>query len=203
MTGIDTPRAPRRKPTRRDAPLAPQDAQTPQPLPNAPATTPDRARLIEDMLDEISSHTPADVIRHMRRWPSGPLSLVHLHVLTLLEADGPVPMGTLAESLDVSQASATGIVDRMEQRGLIERRRDDDDRRVIRVALADDGRELLTGVAAHRRERLGFLLEELSDDELAGFLLGARALREARSRLVARWAIDEAPTTRPHPEATR
>ena len=51
-----------------------------------------------------------------------------------------MPMGALADSLDVSQASATGIVDRMEQRGLIERRRDDDDRRVIRVPLTADGR---------------------------------------------------------------
>ena len=76
----------------------------------------------------------------MRRWPSGPLSLVHLHVLTVLEADGSVPMRALAEALDVSQASATGIVDRMEQRGLVVRQRDDDDRRVIRVVLTDDGR---------------------------------------------------------------
>ncbi len=151
----------------------------------------ERQRLLTELLDELSSHTPADVIRSMRRWRSGPLSLVHLHVLTVLQADGSVPMRTLAESLDVSQASATGIVDRMEQRGLVVRQRDDEDRRVIRVALTVDGRELLAGVAAERRERLAVLLGELTDDELEGFLRGMRALREARVRLGARWVLPE------------
>ena len=162
------------------------------------ATT--REQLVSDLLDELTSHSPADMLRYMRRWPSGPLSLVHLQVLTVLETDGPVPMGTLAESLDVSQASVTGIVDRMEQRGLIERRRDDDDRRVIRVALTEDGTRLLAGVAAGRRERLGILLGELSDDELAGFLRGSRALRAARARLAATWTL---PSPQPTHEASR
>jgi DNA-binding MarR family transcriptional regulator len=159
-----------------------------------PAASPKRRRLLQELLDELSSHTPADVIRFMRRWPSGPLSLVHLHVLTVLEAEGAVPMGALAESLDVSQASATGIVDRMEQRGLIVRRRDEDDRRVIRVALTADGRQLLAGAAAERRKRLGILLDELTDDELEGFLRGSRALRAARTRLAARWVLPESVT---------
>ncbi len=105
-------------------------------------------------------------------------------------------MRSLAESLDVSQASVTGIVDRMEQRGLIERRRDDEDRRVVRVALTDAGRQLIVGVAAERRERLVYLLEQLTDDELAGFLRGSRALRLARERLHASLAAGEPPTAR-------
>ena len=109
-------------------------------------------------------------------------------------------MGTLADSLDVSQASATGIVDRMEQRGLIERHRDDEDRRVVRVALTEDGSRLLAGVAAERRERLGILLGELTDDELDGFLRGSRALREARARLAPRWVV---PDPQPTHEASR
>ncbi len=159
-----------------------------------------REQLVSDLLDELTSHSPADMLRYMRRWPSGPLSLVHLQVLTVLETDGSVPMGTLADSLDVSQASATGIVDRMEQRGLIERRRDDEDRRVVRVALTEDGSRLLAGVAAERRERLGILLGELTDDELDGFLRGSRALREARTRLAPHWVQ---PTPQPTDEASR
>ena len=62
-------------------------------------------------------------------------------------------MRSLAESIGVSQASATGIVDRMEQRGLVERRREDDDRRVIRVQLAPEGRALLASVSADRRQQ--------------------------------------------------
>ena len=114
------------------------------PLHEQPAA--DRQRLLTELLDELSSHSPADVIRYMRRWPSGPLSLVHLHVLTVLEADGSVPMGALAESLDVSQASATGIVDRMEQRGLVVRQR-------TRTTDASSGSSSPSTAAAARRHR--------------------------------------------------
>jgi DNA-binding MarR family transcriptional regulator len=155
-----------------------------------------RKQLLAELLEELSSHTPADVMRYMRRWPAGPLSLVHLHVLTVLDIEGPVPMRALAESLDVSQASATGIVDRMEQRGLVERSRNDEDRRVVRVALTVAGRQMVEGVAAERRERLGRILEDLSDDELEGFLRGTRALRRARERL-------HATLPHPTPEASR
>lgn len=143
----------------------------------------DRAALLSELLDEFAAHSPAAAMRHMRQWPGGALSLVHVNVLAVLDIDGPLPMGGLAETLDVSQASATGIVDRMEQRGLVERRRNDDDRRVVRVALTDEGRRLIAGMAAERREHLAAMLETLTDAELEGFLLGTRALHRARARL--------------------
>ena len=91
-------------------------------------------------------------------------------------------MRALAESLDVSQASATGIVDRMEQRGIVERQRDEADRRVIRVALTDEGRGLIAGMATERRDHLARILDQLTDAELDGLLLGTRALRRAREQ---------------------
>jgi DNA-binding MarR family transcriptional regulator len=149
-----------------------------------PNGTPEtRARLVREVLDEFAAHTPAKVMHHLRRWPSGPVSLVHLHVLGVLDEEGPLPMRALAEALDVSQASATGIVDRMEQRGLVERRRGDADRRVIRVAQTAAGRELLAGIAAQRSEHFAALLDDLTDDELRTVLAGSRALRGARERL--------------------
>jgi DNA-binding MarR family transcriptional regulator len=142
----------------------------------------DRAQLRAELLDELFAHSPAAAMRYLRRWKGGALSLVHLNVMTVLEADGPLPMGQLAEALDVSQASATGIVDRMEQRGLITRQRDAEDRRVTRVALTEEGRGVIGGLAAERREHLGVLVDDLTDDELAGFLAGVRAMRRARER---------------------
>ena len=141
-----------------------------------------RERLRGELLDELLSHSPAAVLRVMRRRPGGAISLVHLNVLSVLEHDGPQPMRGLAEALDVSQASATGIVDRMEERGLVTRQRGTADRRVIRVALTEEGSAVLGGLSAERREALGEMLDELTDAELEGFLLGARAMRRARER---------------------
>jgi DNA-binding MarR family transcriptional regulator len=140
----------------------------------------DRTTVIADLLDELGRHSPADAMRAMRHWPGGRLSLVHLNVLFLLEHDGPLPMRALAEAMDVSQASATGIVDRMEQRGLVERHRDEDDRRVVRVAVTDGGRNLIEGMVAQRRDHLARMLETFTDEELAGLLAGTRAMRRAK-----------------------
>jgi len=143
---------------------------------------PDRPTLIAQLLDEFSSGGAKDALRHMRHWPGGRLSLVHLNVMMTIDADGSLPMGALAEAMDVSQASVTGIVDRMEQRNLVERQRDGEDRRVVKVALTDEGRRLIGTLAAQRREHMAQLLDDLTEDELSGFLRGVRAMRLARER---------------------
>jgi DNA-binding MarR family transcriptional regulator len=142
----------------------------------------DRQATLSRILDELSSHNPAQAMHAMRHWPGGRLSLVHLNVLLILEADGALPMRVLAQAMDVSQASATGIVDRMEQRGLVERQRDAADRRIVRVAITDEGRRLVAGMANERREHLAQMLAEFTDDELRAFLIGAIAMRRARER---------------------
>jgi DNA-binding MarR family transcriptional regulator len=143
-----------------------------------------RTTATTEILEELVSHQPAQAMRYMRKLPGGgALSLVHIQVLVALEAEGPLPMRVLSERMDVSQASATGIVDRMEQRGLVERRRDDGDRRVVRVALTDVGRDTMGGFAAERRERLAQILDELTDEEIDGFLVGLRGMRRGRERL--------------------
>jgi DNA-binding MarR family transcriptional regulator len=133
----------------------------------------DRSAVTAELLDELAASQPTQFMRHLRKWPGGALSLVHLQVLFTLANDGPLPMRRLAEAMDVSQASATGIIDRMEQRGLVERLRDDEDRRVVRLA-------------AERRERVAKILEELDESELQGLLAGLRGLRRGREALHAR-----------------
>jgi DNA-binding MarR family transcriptional regulator len=146
----------------------------------------DRHVLVDEALTELTSWAPRDRAGAFRDWHRGSLSLVHLQVLTVLEADGGLSMSRLADALDVSVASATGIVDRMERRGLVERRHATIDRRVVDVRLTEGGMAVFAGFAEQRRERLGILLAELGDDELTGLLAGVRALRAARSRLLAR-----------------
>ncbi len=149
------------------------------------APSSERRGLADELLDELTAWNPRDRVGTFKRWHAGALSLVHLNVLTLLEARGPMSMSHLAEALDVSIASATGIVTRMERRGFVERRHDAADRRVVLVHPTDRGGGVFREMEAHRRDRLGGLLLELSEDELAGLLAGLRALRAARARLVA------------------
>jgi len=151
---------------------------------NASAARSRRRQLADDLIEELMS-TPREKMNAYRAWHRGALSLVHLNVLSVLEAEGPISMGRLAEALDVSVASATGIVSRMTTRGVVERRHDTADRRVVLVHLTEAGANVNQSLEAHHRERLGELLEQLSAEEMAGFLLGLRAMHAARARLMA------------------
>lgn len=166
----------------------------------------DRAAVLAALLDEMTAFSPSGAMHRMRHWPAGRLSLVHVNVLMVLDAEGPLQMRTLAEALDVSQASATGIVDRMEQRGLVLRHRDAEDRRVIRVAVAEPGRQLIAGFADDRRSHLVAMFDAMSDEELSGFLIGARGMRRVREAFHAQQAAAESDPTHhpvPSPEAPR
>ncbi len=151
---------------------------------NAPGAPGRRRKLADELIEELMS-TPREKMNAYRAWHRGALSLVHLNVLSVLEAEGPISMGRLAEALDVSVASATGIVSRMTTRGVVERRHDAADRRVVLVHLTEAGANVNQSLEAHHRERLGQLLEQLSAEEMAGFLLGLRAMHAARARLMA------------------
>ena len=142
--------------------------------------------LVADVLTELTSWNPREFITAFQRWHQGQISLIQLNVLTLLEATGPLPMSRLAESLDISVASLTGIIDRMEARSLVKRKRDGADRRVVNVAPAAGGRRLFAQIDRRRRAGLAKLLETLADDELRGLLAGHRALHAARKELAAR-----------------
>jgi DNA-binding MarR family transcriptional regulator len=67
------------------------------------------------------------------------LSPPQVHALRLLEPEQPLPMGRLACALGCDASNVTGIVDRLEQRGLIERRPSDRDRRVKVLVVTPQG----------------------------------------------------------------
>ena len=162
------------------------------PTGTGPAGTP--RPISDELLDELTAWPPRDRAGMFRNWHRGALSLVQLNVVAVLEAEGTLPMSRLADELDVSVASATGIVDRMERRGLVERRHATDDRRVVAVHLTELGAGIFRDLAAHRREHLARMLGELTEEELAGFLKGIRAIRTARQRLIGSHEPDAEPT---------
>ena len=72
------------------------------------------------------------------------LSPAQCHVLHLLEPERPIPMGQLAETLSCHASNVTGLVDRLESRGLLRRRPSDEDRRVKVLVLTPAGARLRT-----------------------------------------------------------
>ncbi len=115
------------------------------------------------------------------------VSMTHMHVLWLLQHHGDLPMSRLADLMDVSLSNATGIVDRMAERGLVERVRVPDDRRVVLVRLAGGGTQALDEIEAIKQDRLGSILAHLDDGELDR--VGA-ALDDIRTAIAAEFGPD-------------
>ena len=161
-----------------------------------------RQAVADQIVGEMTSWNPRERMFMFRKWLAGSLSIVQLHVLTVLEAAGPQSMGRLAEQLDVSVASATGIVDRMEQHGYVERRHGVDDRRVILVHPTEAGLRIFSDLAEQRRKGLRTILDRLTDAELQALLIGFRALAAARSELATQAMAAEAVADSGDPVAT-
>src|SRR5436190_11602351 len=70
------------------------------------------------------------------------LSPALCHVLHLIEPDRPVPMGRLAATLSCDASNVTGLIDRLEARGLVQRQPSARDRRVKVIQLTPAGSRL-------------------------------------------------------------
>ena len=73
---------------------------------------------------------------------AGELGLSPPQAITLRLLGEPQPMGALAQGMHCDNSNMTGIVDRLEERGLVERRPSTGDRRVKLIATTDAGSEL-------------------------------------------------------------
>jgi MarR family transcriptional regulator, organic hydroperoxide resistance regulator len=106
------------------------------------------------------------------------LSPPQVRALGVLDPDRPVPMSDLAEALHCDNSNVTGIVDRLEDRGLVERRSATHDRRVKMLVVTPRGAEI--------RDRLAERLEE-APPPLAGLTPDdQRTLRDIMRRALDR-----------------
>lgn len=97
--------------------------------------------------------------------------------LAQMEPDRPVPMNELAALLHCDNSNVTGIVDRLEARGLVERRPYEQDRRVKHIVLTPLGVELRERVRESMAEAPEALRRLSSADQRALRDLLRRALR--------------------------
>jgi DNA-binding MarR family transcriptional regulator len=93
------------------------------------------------------------------------LRVPHFAVLTALSDFGPLAQYELADHLDGNRSHLVGYVDHLEDRGLVRRERDQDDRRRQRVALTPEGQAQLVDLHRAAEQASTQFLRALSDRE--------------------------------------
>jgi len=92
-------------------------------------------------LDAVTLSEPVQT----RIWHAAQLTLVQVRVLRRLSRRA-YALGELGSELALAPPSMTRLIDRLEERGLIERIRDGEDRRKVMAALTAEGRRLVSAV---------------------------------------------------------
>lgn len=102
-----------------------------------------------------------------------------LAVIKMLEPVGKLSLSELSWKIRARNSTVTGIIDRMAREGWVERKRSEQDRRVVHIALTTQGRRLASSIAIEPVTIFRQVLSELSDGD-------ARALRRILTRLARR-----------------
>lgn len=113
---------------------------------------------IEELLRNVSTimkKRGRDILSHFDITPP------QLDALLVLREYGELTMGELCGKMFLACSTATDLIDRMERNALIERVRDTNDRRVIRLRVLSKGVSAIEEVLQARRGYLGTILSEI------------------------------------------
>ena len=110
------------------------------------------------------------------------MNIQEMRVLEILGDRGSCIMRELADGLLVPVSTATGIVDKLVQKDLVHRERVDEDRRIVRAALSDSGRELYSVVQGRHLTFCRKMLAALNPAEQESLLLLMRKVAREASR---------------------
>jgi MarR family 2-MHQ and catechol resistance regulon transcriptional repressor len=93
------------------------------------------------------------------------LSITEFSVLEVLYQKGKQTIQHIGNSILVSSGSMTYVIDRLEQKGFLNRSDCPDDRRVIHVTLTADGNKLVENIMPKHQEWVDNIFSSLNNDE--------------------------------------
>ena len=99
--------------------------------------------------------------------------------LQILINQGNKTIGELSQAMGLACSTITDLIDRMEKSDLVERKRDDKDKRVVRVYVLPKGYDILEKVLKKRIEFLDYELRNFSNEDKYRLQLGLRTLHQA------------------------
>ena len=131
--------------------------------------------LVEQMNQQMHCRPPDE-------WSDLELTISQIRTLALLQQE-PQRMGSISTYLGSTLSSATSIIDRLVDRGLVERGQDPDDRRVVVCRLTDSGQEAIEQFWRIGRLRIIELAEQLDRGQLETVVQAMEILNDASQQL--------------------
>jgi DNA-binding MarR family transcriptional regulator len=125
--------------------------------------TDDKARRLVEQLQTVMDGAEGAVARNAAVREA--LSSQEIRVLRTVGRHDYCIMSKIAEGIRLSLSSVTGLIDRLVEKKLVCRDRSAEDRRVVKVELTDEGRELHTSVMESQVQYARGLLKSLSAAE--------------------------------------
>jgi MarR family transcriptional regulator, organic hydroperoxide resistance regulator len=147
--------------------------------------TADQADIVDEILDQLGPVIARQRQALVQAGCYRQISSTHLHVAYMLASRGPSNMSRLADQLDVSLPNLTGIVERMVERGLVERTRPEDDRRTVEVRITDAGRKVLDEIDTVKRQEIANIIGRLTPQQQGRALRAFTDMRVATEQLAA------------------
>lgn len=92
------------------------------------------------------------------------------YTLRYIYQAGSCNSSELAEVFDVKKSAITAIINRMWEKGLIQRTRDEDDRRIVYLTLTDKGNELYLKVEQRIHKLVESLISQFDQSEISQFI---------------------------------
>jgi DNA-binding MarR family transcriptional regulator len=140
-----------------------------------------RAAALKKNMDVISSYFQS----LMTASSSEELSLQELKVIDFIgQRESPI-MREVSEYMQVAVSTMTGIIDKLENKGLVKRERNNEDRRIIQVVLTNKGRKLVESYVENYMELSRRMLLALNDSEQAQYLDLTRKIAECAGHYIA------------------
>jgi MarR family 2-MHQ and catechol resistance regulon transcriptional repressor len=100
-----------------------------------------------------------------RKETIGPLTLSQFAVLEALYYNGPMCVGEIGNKVLKSDGNMTLVVDNLEKQGYVERNRDPNDRRLVRVYITESGKALIEAIMPDHVATIEEMLSVLSAEE--------------------------------------
>lgn len=115
----------------------------------------------------------------------GSITLPQFRLLAVLDVDGPTNLAALAERLGVNPSVTTRMIDRLTGSGLVDRRVNPANRRVVVLSLTDSGERVVGRVMAERRRSIAGIVGRLSARHRDGLVSALAAFSDAGGEPVA------------------